>query len=117
MEEVSSEDDIRKGNTSVELSMGKGATKTDVLMVSDENMKQGDTRRVIDTDDTGGDMGDSKSKGVCTFKKGTCVVHKLKGKKMTQSSKFWTKKKDGMYGWSYRKKVTYECEYGPSNDL
>ena len=45
----------------------------------------------------------------CTFKRGVCVKHKLKGNKMTLNSKKWGEKKNGTYGWIHRKKVVFKC--------
>ena len=45
----------------------------------------------------------------CKFKKGICSTHKVAGEKRIISSKRWTKKKDGLSGWSVTKKVTWFC--------
>ena len=121
LEEVSNKEDIQNGNTSDELCIEKKeATQNDVQMMTREDMmmmRQGDDEGVINTDDIGGGMGDTDRVEECTFKRGTCITHKLKGKKITHTNKFWTKKKDGMFGWSYRRKIVYECEFKPSTDL
>ena len=44
----------------------------------------------------------------CTFKRGVCTIHKVKGTK-TESS---TKKKFGL-GFVTRKVITWKCEYNP----
>ena len=41
--------------------------------------------------------------------RGWCKTHKIYGKKYTTTSKDWKKKKDGTFGWTYRKKTNYTC--------
>ena len=41
----------------------------------------------------------------CTHKRGICVKHKIKGKKMPQKDKRWGKVKHG-YGWVYTQTVS-----------
>ena len=43
----------------------------------------------------------------CTFKRGICTKHKLKGKKLTTKKRAWVKKKTGLAGWSTTRTVTY----------
>ena len=46
----------------------------------------------------------------CKFKKGLCTTHKVAGEKKIITSKKWTKKKDGLSGWSVVKKVKWFCK-------
>ena len=46
----------------------------------------------------------------CKFKRGICTTHKVAGEKRVISSKKWTKKKDGLSGWSTSKKVKWFCK-------
>ena len=46
----------------------------------------------------------------CKFKKGICTTHNIAGEKRIISSKKWTKKKDGLLGWSVSKKVKWFCK-------
>ena len=71
---------------------------------NDVGVRQGDSTEVIF--DSGGDGAIVE----CQFRRGTCLNHKIKGKKMTKTSSHWAKKKNGEFGWSYRKKVNYKCE-------
>ena len=48
----------------------------------------------------------------CTFKRGVCTIHKVKGTKTELSTKKWTKKKFG-FGFVTRKVITWKCEYNP----
>ena len=41
--------------------------------------------------------------------RGFCKTHRMYGKKYSTSSKDWKKKKDGTFGWTYRKKTNYTC--------
>ena len=45
----------------------------------------------------------------CTFYRGVCRIHGIKGTKNTISRKVWTKKKFG-YGYSTVKKVEWKCD-------
>ena len=46
----------------------------------------------------------------CSFKRGVCMVHKLKGKKTVHKTKKWGKTKNG-YGWIYSQTVKYSCPH------
>ena len=46
----------------------------------------------------------------CTFKRGICTKHKLKGEKLTIKKRAWVKKKTGLAGWSTTRTVTYICK-------
>ena len=46
----------------------------------------------------------------CTFKRGICTKHKLKGEKLTIKKRTWVKKKTGLAGWSTTRTVTYICK-------
>ena len=41
--------------------------------------------------------------------KGWCKTHSAYGKKKCVTSKKWTKKPNGTFGWKYFKKTTYSC--------
>ena len=41
--------------------------------------------------------------------RGWCKTHKIYGKKYTTTSKDWEKKKDGTFGWVYKRKTNYTC--------
>ena len=45
------------------------------------------------------------------FKKGVCQVHQIMGVKTVISAKKWGKKKDGLLGWIYQKKVRWTCKW------
>ena len=48
----------------------------------------------------------------CTFKRGgRCIIHGTMGAKFTDSIKVWTKKRDGLFGYVWKSKVRYECQY------
>ena len=78
---------------------------------NDVGVRQGDSTEVIL--DSGGDGAVVE----CQFRRGTCLNHNIKGRKMTKTSSHWAKKKNGEFGWSYRKKVYYKCEYRPATIL
>ena len=47
----------------------------------------------------------------CTFKRGTCLVHKLKGEKYTDVAKKWMNRGGGKgYGWITTRTVKYRCK-------
>ena len=46
---------------------------------------------------------------ICEIKKGQCLDHKKEAVKKTISSKKWGKKKDGLSGWIYSKRVRGFC--------
>ena len=46
----------------------------------------------------------------CSYKKGgKCIKHGTKGTRMTNSVKVWTKKKDGLFAYVWKTKVSYVC--------
>ena len=48
----------------------------------------------------------------CVFKReGLCVKHGVMGAKNKQTSKEWSKKENGIYGWLTRTKVKYVCRF------
>ena len=48
----------------------------------------------------------------CTFKRGgMCIKHKCVGQKYEISSKVWTQKKDGMFGYKTVKQTKYRCRF------
>ena len=50
----------------------------------------------------------SRNKQDCVFKRGgLCVKHGVMGAKNMQTSKEWSKKENGIYGWLTRTKVKY----------
>ena len=54
---------------------------------------------------------ESPAEEECEFKKGICKKRNMKGIRKVITSKKWTKKKDGLQGWSYSKKVKWYCQF------
>ena len=48
----------------------------------------------------------------CTFIRGVCKEHKLKGEKVITKKRSWVMKKTGLAGWSTSRTVTYRCRLG-----
>ena len=47
----------------------------------------------------------------CTFKRGgLCNIHNVRGTRVEDRVSVWTKKKNGMFGWTKRTKVRYVCQ-------
>ena len=59
------------------------------------------------------DMGTDEPKNTepeCKYKRGgMCMLHETKGTKIVDSMKVWTKKKNGLFGYEWKKKVRYVC--------
>ena len=45
----------------------------------------------------------------CTFIRGVCKKHNLKGEKVITKKRSWVMKKTGLAGWSTSRTVTYRC--------
>ena len=46
----------------------------------------------------------------CQFKRGMCVIHKIKGRKTATTTKKWADRKNGRgYGWVYSRQNQYVC--------
>ena len=45
----------------------------------------------------------------CVLKKDWCITHEVKCRKMTRTGKDWKKKKNGLFGWVYKKETYYRC--------
>ena len=54
---------------------------------------------------------DEQASTVCTFKRGgMCIIHNVVGSKFSVSRKDWAQKKDGTYGYVYKKITKYTCK-------
>ena len=87
-------------------------------MKDDTLLETGEKHDVGQYDDNMGDVGlsggvhgDQPEGIVCQFKRGVCLLHKIKGDKQTIRSKRWGKVKGG-YGWIHSSKVKYSCKAG-----
>ena len=48
----------------------------------------------------------------CTFRRGgVCNIHEVRGTRKLDSMKVWTKKKIGLFGYAWKNKVKYVCQY------
>ena len=55
--------------------------------------------------------GTDEPKIECKYKRGgMCMIHDVKGTKIVDSTKVWTKKKNGLFGYEVKKKVRYVCQ-------
>ena len=64
----------------------------------------------IDTIKASKPEGIQKTVTECNFKRGgMCVTHNVKGSKIPGSRKAWAKRKDGTFGWIYKKTIKYVC--------
>ena len=55
------------------------------------------------------DDGKHEAQTPCTFKRGVCTQHNLKGEKVITKKRSWVMKKTGLAGWSTSRTVTYLC--------
>ena len=63
---------------------------------------------VVDDSMRGGTSEDQ----LCLFYRGRCMIHKLKGEKIVTKVKKWVQKKNGLFGYSTTRIVTYHCNHG-----
>ena len=81
--------------------------------VDDRGGGDADTSEVdmrMDDDTVGGRLLDTNQ--ICQFTRGKCTIHKLKGDKIVTKRKKWVLKKNGLYGYSTTRVVTYRCKLG-----
>ena len=56
--------------------------------------------------------GELETQTPCTFKRGVCTEHNLRGEKVITKKRSWVMKKTGLAGWSTTRTVTYLCRFG-----
>ena len=56
--------------------------------------------------------GELETQTPCTFKRGVCTEHNLRGEKVITKKRSWVRKKTGLAGWSTTRTVTYLCRFG-----
>ena len=56
--------------------------------------------------------GKLETKTPCTFVRGVCKKHNMKGEKVITKKRSWVMKKTGLAGWSTSRTVTYRCRLG-----
>ena len=102
------EEDIQGGtsiqNTGLQL---KDEGMIDTTLMSNEEMMCGDDKVMMKSMNTENED-DDKLMTQCVHKRGMCVIHKFKGKKITVKHKRWGKVKTG-YGWIHSQTVRYTC--------
>ena len=52
------------------------------------------------------------TKNECVMKKDWCTMHEVLGRKIARTRKNWTKKKNELYGYAYKKETHYKCMSG-----
>ena len=104
---------------SVSVSVGGGQKTTDGAVIKQSNANEngymenveatralGEQRNVERNDDECGSIQNVDEE--CVYKRGYCLLHKLKGEKRTIKSKRWGAVKNG-YGWIHSSRVRYFC--------
>ena len=101
---------LEKPEVTIEEGGGGSVEHSEQLSVTpsiNQIQKQGDSR----------DDGVIPNKNECTFKRGKCEIHNVKGTRIVNTKKTWGKLKNGMHGWKYAKLTTYKCEGGMTSKV